>query len=94
MCPPDRVALLRQAPTKMVGRPEFLADARKRGLEITPASGRSWTDIVHAPFDASVRPGNAEELIGNDLPTSTCPPRHPRANGDLSLAHRLAQPHP
>jgi tripartite-type tricarboxylate transporter receptor subunit TctC len=44
--PAERVALLRAAFDRMVADPEFLADAGKRGLEITPASGRELDEIV------------------------------------------------
>jgi tripartite-type tricarboxylate transporter receptor subunit TctC len=44
--PAERVAALRAAFDRMVVDPEFLADAGKRGLEITPASGRELDEIV------------------------------------------------
>jgi tripartite-type tricarboxylate transporter receptor subunit TctC len=44
--PPERVALLRTAFDQMVADPDFLADAQRRGLEITPASGRELDEIV------------------------------------------------
>jgi tripartite-type tricarboxylate transporter receptor subunit TctC len=44
--PAERVAALRAAFDRMVADPEFLADAGKRGLEITPASGRELDEIV------------------------------------------------
>jgi tripartite-type tricarboxylate transporter receptor subunit TctC len=64
--PVERVALLRQAFDKMVADPEFLADAHKRGLEITPASGRELDEIVGrtiaTPVSALV---TLKKLIGN-----------------------------
>jgi hypothetical protein len=45
--PADRVAALRTAFDKMVADSEFLADAHKRGLEITPASGRELEEVVN-----------------------------------------------
>jgi tripartite-type tricarboxylate transporter receptor subunit TctC len=45
--PAERVAILRQAFQKMIVDPEFLADAQKRGLEITPASGQELEEIVN-----------------------------------------------
>jgi tripartite-type tricarboxylate transporter receptor subunit TctC len=64
--PPDRVALLRQAFDKMAADPEFLADAQKRGLDITPASGRELDEIVGrtiaTPAGALV---TLKKLIGN-----------------------------
>src|SRR5258705_9201720 len=44
--PPERVALLRRAFDAMAADPEFRADARKRGLDVTPASGEALTRIV------------------------------------------------
>jgi tripartite-type tricarboxylate transporter receptor subunit TctC len=44
--PADRVAVLRQAFDRMVADPEFLADAQRRGLEITPANARELDEIV------------------------------------------------
>jgi len=64
--PADRVAALRQAFDKMVADPEFLSDAHKRGLEITPASGRELDEIVGrtiaTPVSALV---TLKKLIGN-----------------------------
>ena len=44
--PPERVALLRRAFDAMAADPEFRDDARKRGLDVTPASGEVLTAIV------------------------------------------------
>jgi tripartite-type tricarboxylate transporter receptor subunit TctC len=44
--PAERVAVLRAAFDRMVADPEFLAEAQKRGLEITPASGHELEEIV------------------------------------------------
>lgn len=44
--PPERVAELRRAFDEMIADPEFLADAGKRGLEITPASGKELAEII------------------------------------------------
>ncbi len=44
--PAERVTALRVAFEKMVADPDFLADAARRGLEITPASGRELEEIV------------------------------------------------
>jgi tripartite-type tricarboxylate transporter receptor subunit TctC len=44
--PAERVTALRVAFDKMVADPDFLADAAKRGLEITRASGRELEEIV------------------------------------------------
>jgi tripartite-type tricarboxylate transporter receptor subunit TctC len=44
--PAERVTALRVAFDKMVADPDFLADAARRGLEITPASGRELEEIV------------------------------------------------
>jgi tripartite-type tricarboxylate transporter receptor subunit TctC len=44
--PPERVALLRRAFDAMAADPEFRADAHKRGLDVTPASGEALTAIV------------------------------------------------
>jgi tripartite-type tricarboxylate transporter receptor subunit TctC len=38
--PPDRVAILRDAFDKTMKDPAFLADAKSRGLEVDPATGR------------------------------------------------------
>jgi tripartite-type tricarboxylate transporter receptor subunit TctC len=63
--PADRVAVLRQAFDKMVADPEFRADAQKRGLEITPASGKELEEIVgrtvSTPAEALV---TLKKLIG------------------------------
>src|SRR5262245_60695574 len=45
--PPERVALLRRAFDAMAVDPEFRADAEKRGLDITPATGQELQDIVN-----------------------------------------------
>ena len=45
--PPERVALLRRAFDAMVTDPEFRADAEKRGLDITPATGEKLEAIVN-----------------------------------------------
>jgi tripartite-type tricarboxylate transporter receptor subunit TctC len=44
--PPERVALLRRAFDAMAADPEFRADARKRGLDVTPARGEALATIV------------------------------------------------
>jgi tripartite-type tricarboxylate transporter receptor subunit TctC len=44
--PPERVAELRRAFDETIADPEFLADAGKRGLEITPASGKELAEII------------------------------------------------
>jgi len=63
--PADRVAVLRQAFDKMIADPEFRADAQKRGLEITPASGKELEEIVgrtvSTPAEALV---TLKKLIG------------------------------
>ena len=45
--PADRVALLRDAFDKTIADAEFLADAKKRGLEINPANGKELEGIVN-----------------------------------------------
>ena len=45
--PADRVTILRAAFDKMIVDPEFLAEAQKRGLEITPSSGRELEETVN-----------------------------------------------
>jgi tripartite-type tricarboxylate transporter receptor subunit TctC len=64
--PADRVAILRRAFDKMVADPEFLADAQKRGLEVTPASGKELEEIVgrtlSTPAEALV---TLKKLIGS-----------------------------
>jgi tripartite-type tricarboxylate transporter receptor subunit TctC len=45
--PAERVAQLRRAFDAMIADPEFIADAGKRGLEITPASGKELEEIVN-----------------------------------------------
>ena len=45
--PAERVTVLRQAFDKMIVDPEFLAEAQKRGLEITPSSGKELEEIVN-----------------------------------------------
>jgi tripartite-type tricarboxylate transporter receptor subunit TctC len=45
--PPERVALLRRAFDAMVADQEFRADAQKRGLDATPATGQELEDIVN-----------------------------------------------
>lgn len=51
--PADRVAILRAAWDKMVVDPQFLADAKKEGLDITPTNGlevqQTVTDVLGAP---------------------------------------------
>jgi len=63
--PANRVAVLRQAFDKMIADPEFLADAQKRGLEITPASGKELEEVVGRTLST---PGEAlvtlKKLIG------------------------------
>lgn len=63
--PADRVAILRAAFDQMIVDPEFLADAKKRGLEITPASGKELEGIVgrtvSTPAEALV---TLKKLIG------------------------------
>jgi tripartite-type tricarboxylate transporter receptor subunit TctC len=43
---PERVALLRRAFDAMAADPDFRADAQKRGLDVTPASGEALTAII------------------------------------------------
>jgi tripartite-type tricarboxylate transporter receptor subunit TctC len=43
---PERVALLRRAFDAMAADSEFRDDARKRGLDVTPASGEALTAII------------------------------------------------
>jgi tripartite-type tricarboxylate transporter receptor subunit TctC len=45
--PAERVTVLRQALEKTLADPDFLADAQKRGLDVTPASGKELEDIVN-----------------------------------------------
>jgi len=45
--PPERVALLRRAFDAMATDPAFRADAEKRGLDITPATGEKLEAIVN-----------------------------------------------
>src|SRR5215813_6618558 len=45
--PPERLALLRRAFDAMVADPEFRAEAAKRGLDVTPASGEKLEAIVN-----------------------------------------------
>jgi tripartite-type tricarboxylate transporter receptor subunit TctC len=49
--PPDRVAVLRRAFDAMVLDPEFRAEAEKRGLDITPATGQALEAIVGRTID-------------------------------------------
>jgi tripartite-type tricarboxylate transporter receptor subunit TctC len=44
--PPERVSVLRHAFDKMLGDPDFLADAQQRGLEVTPANGQELEALV------------------------------------------------
>ncbi|HYY24294.1 MAG TPA: tripartite tricarboxylate transporter substrate-binding protein [Candidatus Udaeobacter sp.] len=52
---PDRVKLLRDAYTKMLKDPEFLAEANKRQWEINPVSGEKLEalakEVIHQPPD-------------------------------------------
>jgi tripartite-type tricarboxylate transporter receptor subunit TctC len=63
--PAERVAVLRRAFDEMIADPEFLADAGKRGLEITPASGKELEGVVNrtiaTPAEALV---TLKQLIG------------------------------
>lgn len=58
VAPPARVALLRRAFDARAADPEFRAEAQKRGLDVTPASGEALTAIVNrtvaAPAEALV----------------------------------------
>jgi hypothetical protein len=49
--PAERVAVLRQAFEAMKIDPEFLADAQKRGLDITPGTGQELDRLVHRTID-------------------------------------------
>jgi tripartite-type tricarboxylate transporter receptor subunit TctC len=44
--PPDRAAALRRAFTDMVKDPEFLADAKRSKLDITPIDGEAVREII------------------------------------------------
>jgi len=64
--PAERVAVLRRAFDAMIADPVFLADAGKRGLEITPASGKELEGVVNrtiaTPAEALV---TLKKLIGS-----------------------------
>src|SRR5262245_8494526 len=64
--PAERVALLRRAFDDTIADPEFRADAQKRGLEITPASGKELEEIVSrtiaTPAEALAK---LKAIIGN-----------------------------
>jgi tripartite-type tricarboxylate transporter receptor subunit TctC len=53
--PSDRVKLLRDAYTKMLKDPEFVAEANKRQWEINPVSGERLEalakEVIHQPPD-------------------------------------------
>src|SRR5215475_6656279 len=49
--PAERVALLRKAFDAMVVDPEFRAEAEKRGLDVTPATGQALEAIVNRTID-------------------------------------------
>jgi hypothetical protein len=49
--PRERVALLRAAFERMKADPEFIADAQKRGLDVTPGTGEELEEIVRRTVD-------------------------------------------
>ena len=51
--PADRAAFLRDAFAKVVADPAFVADMKKRKLEVTPTSGAEIQEIVEASFRVS-----------------------------------------
>ncbi len=51
--PPERLALLRQAFDALIADPEFLADAKQRNLEITPAKGQQLEDLIERTLATS-----------------------------------------
>ncbi len=57
--PPERLKILREAFMKMVGDSEFLADAKKRGLELIPLRGeeleRIGKEVMVQPADVIER---------------------------------------
>ena len=44
--PGDRLKILREAFNKMMNDPELLADAKKKGLDVTPASGEDLDALI------------------------------------------------
>jgi tripartite-type tricarboxylate transporter receptor subunit TctC len=44
--PADRLKMLRDGFNKMVADPELLADAKKKGLDVTPASGEDLQALI------------------------------------------------
>jgi tripartite-type tricarboxylate transporter receptor subunit TctC len=69
--PQERVAILRKAFDAAVRDPEFLAEARKQDLDISPWSGAELqqvvVDIVDTPADALARIRRAIESDGTSL---------------------------
>jgi hypothetical protein len=51
--PADRLKMLRDGFNKMMSDPELLADAKKKGLDVTPASGEELEAMIK---DAGVPP--------------------------------------
>jgi hypothetical protein len=44
--PIDRLKILRDGFNKMIADPELLADAKKKGLDVTPASGEDLEALI------------------------------------------------
>jgi tripartite-type tricarboxylate transporter receptor subunit TctC len=69
--PPERVAALRAAFQKMIVDPDFIADAKKHGVDIRPMTGEELAkligDVLDAPDDVKARVKQALQPAKEDI---------------------------
>ena len=100
--PAERVAVLRSAFDKMVADPAFLAEAKKRKLEIIPSTGQELAKLVGGDaFPAAGGPGDGEKADGavrsgaDDRPPGavrTCCPKARAARSQSGSCLRRSAP--